>query len=255
MPNLIRLLPVLALSALALASPRLRAADIYDAAVAHPGRPAADLMRDAIDHPAEVMRLAGFRPGMTVVDYFGAGGYYSELLAYVVGPSGHVLLVNNPGYEAFSEGHWKERIQRAPNIEHLIIEPEHLSLKDKSVDAVVLSKAYHDLYWVDEDPKDNWPKFDVGKVLGELARIVKPGGTVLVVDHSAKPGTGSSAASSLHRIDEQYAQADFEKAGFTLVSKSDLLRRPDDARDQITYKGPLVGKTDRFVLVFRRKGG
>ncbi len=252
MLRLIRALPVVAL--FALASPALWAADIYDAAVAHPGRPESDLKRDALDHPAEVMRLAGFKPGMTVVDYFGAGGYYSELLAYVVGPGGHVLLANNPGYESFSEGHWKERVARAPNIEHVIIEPEHLALKDKSVDAVVLSKAYHDLYWVDQDPKDNWPKFDVSKVLSEIARIVKPGGIVLVVDHSAKPGTGSNAASSLHRIDEQYAQADFEKAGFTLVSKSDVLRRPDDARDQITYKGPMVGKTDRFVLVFRRKG-
>jgi predicted methyltransferase len=34
---------------------------------------------------------------------------------------------------------------------------------------------------------------------------------------------------------------------------SDLLRRPDDARDQITYKGPMLGKTDKFVLVFRKK--
>jgi predicted methyltransferase len=38
------------------------------------------------------------------------------------------------------------------------------------------------------------------------------------------------------------------------VTKSDLFRRPDDARDQITYKGPMVGKTDRFVYVFRKRG-
>jgi predicted methyltransferase len=37
-----------------------------------------------------------------------------------------------------------------------------------------------------------------------------------------------------------------------MTGKSDLLRRPDDARDQITYKGPMLGKTDRFVLVFRK---
>ena len=249
-------LPVLTFAVLAaFASASLWAADVYDAAVAHAGRPAADVQRDAIDHPAEVMRLAGIKPGMTVVDYFGAGGYYSELLAYVVGPKGRVLLANNPGYEEFSEGHWRERTVRAPNIEHLIIDPEHLALKDKSVDAVVLSKAYHDLYWVDDDPKDNWPKFDVPRVLGEIARIVRPGGIVLLVDHSAKPGTGSSAATSLHRIDEQYAQADFEKAGFSVLARSELLRRPEDARDQVTYKGPMVGKTDRFVLVLRRNGG
>jgi predicted methyltransferase len=249
-----RFLSVLALVLLAAGAGRsARAADLYDAALAHPGRPAADLQRDALDHPAELLRLAGLRPGMTVVDYFGAGGYYSELLAYVVGPKGHVILANNEGYEDFSEGHWKERVARAPNIEHLIIDPEHLALKDRSVDAVVLSKAYHDLYWVDDDPKDHWPKFDVPKVLAEIARIVRPGGIVLVIDHSAKAGTGSSAATTLHRIDEQYARADFEKAGFRLIATSDLLRRPDDARDQVTYKGPMVGKTDRFVLVFRRR--
>jgi predicted methyltransferase len=38
-----------------------------------------------------------------------------------------------------------------------------------------------------------------------------------------------------------------------LVAKGDFLRRPDDARDQITYKGPMVGKTDRFVLVFHKR--
>jgi len=75
---------------------------------------------------------------------------------------------------------------------------------------------------------------------------------LLLVDHSAKPGTDNIAASALHRIDESYAIKDFESHGFRVVSKSDLLRRPDDARDQISYKGPMLGKTDRFVLVFRK---
>ena len=52
---------------------------------------------------------------------------------------------------------------------------------------------------------------------------------------------------------EQYAQRDFEKHGFELVSTSDVLRRPDDPRELIAYKGEMVGKTDRFVMVFRRQ--
>ena len=82
--------------------------------------------------------------------------------------------------------------------------------------------------------------------------MLKPGGILLLVDHSAQPGTGTSAATSLHRIDEAYTRQEFEKHGFKLLRKSDLLRRPDDPRDQISYKGPMVGKTDRFVLVFRK---
>jgi predicted methyltransferase len=249
-----RAMPALAFLALVtLASQGLWAADIYDAAVGQPGRPAKDVQRDVLDHPAEVMRLAGIKPGMVVADFLGANGYYSELLSYVVGPKGHVYLLNNTAYDNWSEGGWKQRIDgRLPNVEHLTVDAEHLGLADKSVDAIVLSKVYHDLYWVDPDPKDQWPTYDVPRVLGEIARIVKPGGILLLVDHSAKPGTGSSVAGSLHRIDEQYAQADFEKAGFKLVGKSDVLRRADDPRDAITYKGPMVGKTDRFVLVFRR---
>jgi predicted methyltransferase len=252
MPMPIRAIPVLALLALACLAGTAAHADAYDAAVAHAGRTADDLKRDAIDHPAEVLRVAGIRPGMTVVDYFGAEGYYSELLGYLVGPKGHVYLFNNAAYDAFSEGHWQPRLARAPNVEHVTGEAEHLPFKDKSVDAMVLSKVYHDLYWVDADKKDGWPVFDVPRVLSEMARVLKPGGILLLVDHSAKPGTGSSVAGSLHRIDEQYAQKDFEKAGFTLVGRSEVLRRPDDPREAVTYKGPMVGKTDRFVLVLRR---
>jgi predicted methyltransferase len=73
------------------------------------------------------------------------------------------------------------------------------------------------------------------------------------VDHSAKPGTGTADAGTLHRIDEAYAIKDFESHGFKLVKKNNsLLRMPGDARDQLTYKGPMLGKTDRFVVVFRK---
>jgi predicted methyltransferase len=229
--------------------------DIYDAAVAHAGRSADDLKRDAIDHPAELLRLAGLKPGMQVADFMAADGYFSELASYVVGPQGHVLLLNNATWDYWSGNHWKERVEgRLPNVEHRTIDAEHLDVPDHSLDAVLLIKAYHDFYAIDDDPKDKWPRFDVGRVVGEVARVLKPGGIVLLVDHSAKAGTGTSAATPLHRIDEAYARQEFEKHGFTLVRSSDVLRRPDDPRDQISYQAPMVGKTDRFVLVLRRTG-
>ena len=89
--------------------------------------------------------------------------------------------------------------------------------------------------------------------LQEMLRVLKPGGVLLIVDHSAKAGTGSADSSSLHRIDEAYAREDFEKRGFELVGKSDVLRIPADRRDQISYKPPMLGKTDRFVLLFRKR--
>jgi predicted methyltransferase len=235
-------------------SPAL-AADIYDAAVAHPGRSADDRTRDASDRPADVLRFAGIQPGMQVADFFAADGYYSELLSYVVGDKGHVLLLNNVPYDRFVKDAWKARIekQHLTNVEHQTVDPAHMGLKDASLDAVVLVKVYHDLYWV--APKDGWPKIDVPPVLDQLARALKPGGILLVVDHSAKPGSGSSVAGSLHRIDEQFMRKDFEAHGFKFSAKSNILRRPDDKLGMISYQEPMLGKTDRFVYVFHKDDG
>jgi predicted methyltransferase len=252
------ILVILACAALAgfgLGTPATRAADIYDAAVQHPGRSAADLERDKLEHPADILRVSGIKPGMRVIDALAGGGYYSELLSYVVGPKGHVLLLNNAAYDHWSNGDWEKRLagNRLPNVEHHTSDLEHLDLPDHSADALILIKVYHDLYWVDPKPNAIWPKMNTSAVLDQLARVLKPGGILLIEDHSAKPGTGSADASSLHRIDEDYTVKDFEKRGFKLVGKSDVLRRPDDQRTLLSYEGPGLGKTDRFVLAFRKE--
>ena len=254
------------------ASAASHAADIYDAAVQHAGRNADDLKRDQSEHPAELLRLTGIKPGMRVADVMAGGGYYSELLSYLVGPSGHVLLLNNTAYDKWSEGGWEKRLagnrstaegipgsangatrgNRLPNVEHRTVDLQHLDLPDHSLDALLLIKVYHDFYWIDADPKATWPKMDAAVVLDQLTRVLKPGGVVLLEDHSAKAGTGSADAGTLHRIDEAYTVRDFEKRGFKLVGKSDLLRRPQDERTLVSYTSPGLGKTDRFVLVFRK---
>ena len=92
---------------------------------------------------------------------------------------------------------------------------------------MLLVKVYHDLYWV--DPRTRGPLAEATTSAGcsiEMARVLKPGGVLLLVDHSAKPGTGSAAAGSLHRIDEAYAKADFEKHGFKVIGTSDAAAPP-----------------------------
>jgi predicted methyltransferase len=243
----------LALAALLLAAVSVgRAADSYDAAVTHAGRSDADRKRDAIDHPADLLRLAGIKPGMRVADVLAGDGYYSELLSALVGPKGKVLMLNSAAFDKWAGDDRKTRLagNRLPNVDYRIVDLDHMGLAAGSLDGIVLCKVYHDLYWV--DPTGEWPKIDTAAVLDQLARALKPGGVLLLVDHSAKAGHGSGDASALHRIDEAFARADFEKRGLHVVATSDLLRRPDDARDQISYKPPMLGKTDKFVLVFRK---
>jgi predicted methyltransferase len=179
-------------------------------------------------------------------------GYYSELVSIIVGPKGKVLMINNAAFDHWSDGPLQARLAsgRLANVEHQTLVLNHMNLQPASLDAILLVKVYHDLYWIDSEGV--WPKIDTRGVLDQLAHALKPGGALLLVDHSAKAGSGTAAASPLHRIDEAYAIKDFESHGFKVAAKSDVLRRPDDARDQISYKGAALGKTDRFVLVFHK---
>ena len=254
--NIRTLAVAVAMAGLALlAAPVSRAADIYDTAVQHAGRPPEDLKRDALDHPAEILRLTGIKPGMQVGDFMASDGYYSELLSYIVGPKGHVLLINNPSFDRWANNAWEARIahNRLPNVEHKTIDLNHIDIPDESLDAMLVVKVYHDLYWVDTN-QNNWPKVDTPAVLDKIVKTLKPHGILLIVDHSTKLGAGNSQAGSLHRIDESYAQHDFESRGMKLIAKSDALRIASDPRTQISYKEPILGKTDRFVLVFRKGG-
>ena len=72
-------------------------------ALANPARSESDRERDERDQPGAVLKLAGFRPGMKVADIFGGGGYYSEIIASIVGPRGHVRLINNPPYDGYAK--------------------------------------------------------------------------------------------------------------------------------------------------------
>ena len=233
----------------ALASPD----KLYLDAVAKADRSASDRERDAREKPAEVLQFAGFKPGMTVADIFGGGGYYSELVANVVGPKGKVLLVNNAPYNSFSRDDLKARFEkkdRLPNVERTTVETCNLLLGDGTLDAAMIVMSYHDLYY--SDPKGGWPPVDAANFLKQVHRALKPGGVFLIVDHSARPGTGKAAAQDLHRIDEAFAKNDIASHGFVLEASYDGLRNPADDRGIMVFDDKVRGKTDRFVHRYRK---
>lgn len=222
------------------------------AVLASPSRSAADKERDARDKPAEVLALARFKRGDTVADLLSGGGYYAEILSGIVGPSGKVLLVNNPGYENFGKKGLAERLAdgRLPNVRHVVGPSDALGLGENALDGAVIVMSYHDLYWVDD--KQGWPKIDAGQFLDQVVRALKPGGVLVVVDHSAKEGTGSADAQTLHRIEEKYAIADFRKHGLHWEAAIPVLRNEADDRSKNVFDPAIRGKTDRFVHLYRK---
>ena len=237
------------------ATPSAEAAPAPDmaAVLGNPSRPADDRERDARDKPAEVLALAGFQAGDTVADILAGGGYYSEILSGIVGPQGNVLLVNDDRYEAFGKEGVAQRLAagRLPNVRHVVGPSDALGMGEGTLDGAVIVMSYHDLYWVDEK-KPEQQKIDADQFLGQIAAALKPGGALLVVDHSAKPGTGSADAQTLHRIDEQFTTADFAKHGLVLETSSDLLRNAADDRSKNVFDPAIRGSTDRFVHLYRK---
>jgi predicted methyltransferase len=220
------------------------------AALAAPGRTDADRERDARDHPAEVLALAGFGPGMVIGDVFGGGGYYSEILATVVGPTGRIRLVNNPAYDAFAKKTLEPRLAggRLANVDYTVVPPEALGLGTATLDGALIVMSYHDLYFA--DPKDGWPPIDASQFIDQLVAALKPGATLLIVDHQARPGSGRADTQDLHRIEDTFAIADFRAHGLELVRSTELLRNPDDDHTKNVFDPAIRGKTDRFVHVY-----
>jgi predicted methyltransferase len=200
-----------------------------------------------------LLKALDLKPGMVVADIFAAGGYYTELLAGVVGPNGKVLAINNLPYAAYSKDQIKARFTegRLGNVERRIVEASYMNIQPASVDLVVIVMAYHDAYWIDE--KEGWPEINTDGFLESIRRMLKPGGKLLIVDHNAAAGTGREAASSLHRLNEDWAKKSLTSHGFVFEKSWDGLRNPGDQLDKMVYDPAVKGKTDRYVHLYRVK--
>jgi predicted methyltransferase len=235
------------------ASAAPRAAEVdYEAALAAAGRSAEDLAQDAQRKPAEVLAFFGVQPGMSALDLFAGAGYFTELLATVVGPAGHVVAHNNKAYLDGVGEEWDRRFagSRLANVEQLRAEGNELELTPGRFDFVLLSAVYHDVYYVNE--ARDWPRIDGPRLLAELYASMKPGATLGLIDHAAAPGSPAETGGTLHRIDPDIVKRDFAAAGFVLEAESDVLRNPADDLTKGVFDPAVRGRTDRFVLRFRR---
>lgn len=220
--------------------------------LANPSRTDADRERDGRDKPQDVLELAGFKKGMVIADVFGGGGYYSEILSRVVGPKGRVLLLNNAPYDNYVKKEIGPRLadKRLPNVEYRVVPNDNLGLAENSLDGALIVMSYHDLFYADAE--NGWPAIDSRQFMGQIVSGLKPGGRLLIVDHSAKAGAASSDTKALHRIEEQYALAELKSYGLDWVGSTAVLRNPADDRSLSVFNPAIKGKTDRFVHVYQK---
>lgn len=236
-------------AAAALASNAAAAQAIVNA----PDRTAADKELDAGRKPAEMLMFFDLAPGMRVADLGAGSGYTTELVARAVGPTGKVWMQNTPSWiERFLKKPVEERLARPimKNVTRVDAEFDApLPADAKDLDAVTFHAVYHDTVWL---------KADRAKMNKAVFEALKPGGHYLIIDTSAKKGSGDKDAESLHRIDEDFVKAEVEKAGFKLESSSDFGRNPADTRDWSASPREAKekrGSGDRFALKFVKPAG
>ena len=233
-------------------APAAPATSIYEDAIANETRPEADRARDTGRKPAEVLEFLGIARGMTVLDMFSGGGYYTEILSHAVGDSGRVIAQSNEAYLQFVGDEFENRYLggRLGNAQVLMAENNELQLEPDSLDAIMLVLSFHDLFY--DSPENGWPAIDVPAFLAELHSGLRAGGIVGIVDHYAADGAPSETGNTTHRIDPAIVVALMTEAGFELDGQSDMLRNPNDDYEKVVFAPEIRGKTDRFVMRFRK---
>jgi predicted methyltransferase len=217
----------------------------YEAIVAAPDRADADRQVDLRRQPAKMLAFTGVKTGMKVLDMEASAGYSTELLARAVGPSGTVYAQDSAAViERFVKDKFDIRAQKPAmkNVVHVVRDFDDPIPPDVSgLDMITFFFAYHDISYM---------QVDRATMNKKMFAALKPGGFLIVADHSAKPGDGISVAKTLHRIEESTLRQEIEAAGFKLVAEGDFLRHPEDPRDAAVFR-PQV-PTDEFVLKYQK---
>jgi predicted methyltransferase len=223
------------------------------AAVADSHRPEKDTQQDAVRHPAELVSFSKVKPGDVVMDVWPGGGYWTRLFSPVVGAKGKVYAYVPDEIKAFKTDPVAiaKAVAAEPGRGNVEVISDPIAQQPapsafNTFDVIWTFENYHDLH-------DSFMKgASVDAFNQAVFKLLKPGGYFVVVDHAAATGAGLNNTEDLHRIDPATVKAEVEKAGFVLDAESTLLASPADDHTLKIFDPAVKGKTDRFMLRFRK---
>ncbi|MGB6565823.1 MAG: methyltransferase [Xanthobacteraceae bacterium] len=224
-------------------SVRAQTAPDYAALMAAPDRSEADRNADKRRDPLPFLAFAAPRPGMTVLDMAAGGGYSTEMMARAVAPNGVVYAQNPPDLGDKPKAAFEARM-KTPAFKDVVVDirpfDDPIPADVHDLDIITFLFYYHDTSYMNVDRAAMDKK---------MFTALKPGGILVIADHSALPGQGISVNKTLHRIEEATLQKEIEAAGFKQVAEGNFWRNPADTHDFPSYKPMPV---DNFVLKFQK---
>lgn len=238
--------------------------DRLAAILAAPHRSPANRARDVWRHPAETLRFFGVQPGMTVVEILPGGGWYTEILAPYIGPSGKIYAAHyaasSPNATKAVEG-YRAKLAASPALYSQVtvtalgkgstdIAPEG------SADMVLTFRNIHNMYM------GGW----AAEGFAAFYRTLKPGGVLGIVEHRLPENRPDSDMQKSGYMKVSTVRALAESAGFKLVAQSEINANPRDTADHPggvwslppTLRGgdadrakyEAIGESDRMTLKF-----
>ena len=236
------------------------------AAVGAPTRTPANVARDRYRHPTETLTFFGVQPDDTVVEIWPGGGWYSEILApYLARGGGTYYAVANGGglngvrrmMEANPALYGNVRLAAFPAA------PGEVSrVPDNSADVVLTFRNVHN--WV-QGYQQNGQDYS-GEAFAQIYRMLKPGGTLGVVDHRLPETADAAREKSSGYIKVSTVRRLAEAAGFRFAGSSEVNANPRDTADwpQGVWTLPpalrlkdvdrdkylAIGESDRMTLKF-----
>lgn len=166
-----------------------------------------DPERAAWQKPELIPGAIGLKPGMTVADIGAGTGYFMKHFSAAVGPSGRVYAVDiEPKLTAYMQ----ERAirEKTGNVTVVLAAPDNPKLPDAALDVIFICDTWHHI----NDRID---------YLGLLAKALKPGGAVAVVDYQKKETPVGPPVE--HRLSREDVIAEFAEAGWAPAGESDIL--------------------------------
>jgi predicted methyltransferase len=244
-----------------------------DAAIAGAWRDPKNTPRDVYRHPRETLTFFGVEPNETVVEITpGGGGWYSEILApYLRDRGRYIGAMVDP--MAAAEGRSREFQQKAldelkarmakfpaqfDRAQIATFDPKQpVFAAPGSVDTVLTFRNVHNWTGTPGRAESYFKAF---------FDALKPGGTLGVVDHRAKPGTEMEKMKTSGYLTEALVIKLATDAGFRLDAKSEVNANPKDTADHKNGVWTLppsnrhdpedaamyqaIGESDRMTLRF-----